>query len=272
MEETNDLIKERRKKVAEMVEKGINPYPNDFKPAHTTTDLMGRFDSSTAEELKDVNENFSLAGRIMFIRNFGKAAFIQIQDRNGRIQAFVQKNVIGEEAFEQFKKFDIGDIVGFEGKPFRTKTGELTVNADFIRLLTKSLRPLPEKWHGLTDIETRYRQRYVDLMINPDVKEVFKKRGRIIQMVREYLTRMDFMEVETPMMQPIPGGATAKPFTTHHNALKMDLYLRIAPELYLKRLVVGGMERVFEINRNFRNEGISVQHNPEFTMLEFYMA
>ena len=272
MEETNDLIKERRKKVAEMVEKGINPYPNDFKPAHTTTDLMGRFDSSTAEELKDVNENFSLAGRIMFIRNFGKAAFIQIQDRNGRIQGFVQKNVIGEEAFEQFKKFDIGDIVGFEGKPFRTKTGELTVNADFIRLLTKSLRPLPEKWHGLTDIETRYRQRYVDLMINPDVKEVFKKRGRIIQMVREYLTRMDFMEVETPMMQPIPGGATAKPFTTHHNALKMDLYLRIAPELYLKRLVVGGMERVFEINRNFRNEGISVQHNPEFTMLEFYMA
>ena len=272
MEETNDLIKERRKKVAEMVEKGINPYPNDFKPAHTTSDIVGRFNSATAEELQGVNESFSLAGRIMFIRNFGKAAFIQIQDRNGRIQAFVQKNVIGEEGFEQFKKFDIGDIVGFEGKPFRTKTGELTVNADFIRLLTKSLRPLPEKWHGLTDIETRYRQRYVDLMINPDVKEVFKKRGRIIQLIREYLTKMDFMEVETPMMQPIPGGATAKPFTTHHNALKMDLYLRIAPELYLKRLLVGGFEKVYEIGHDFRNEGVDRQHNPEFTMMEFYWA
>lgn len=272
MEETNELIKERKKKVAELVEKGINPYPNDFKPANTASEIERRFASSTTEELQGINEIFSLAGRIMFIRNFGKAAFIQIQDRSGRLQAFVQKNVIGEESFESFKKFDIGDIVCFEGKPFRTKTGELTVNCNFIRLLCKSLRPLPEKWHGLTDVETRYRQRYVDLMINPDVKDVFRKRGRIIQLIREYLTKMDFMEVETPMMQPIPGGATAKPFKTHHNALNMELFLRIAPELYLKRLVVGGMDRVFEVNRNFRNEGVSVRHNPEFTMLEFYMA
>jgi len=272
MEETNELIKERKKKVAEMVEKGINPYPNDFKPSHTTSDLMDRFGNATVEELAGVSEIFSLAGRIMFIRNFGKAAFIQIQDRNGRIQGFVQKNAIGEDAFEQFKKFDIGDIVGFEGKPFRTKTGELTVNADFIRLLTKSLRPLPEKWHGLTDVETRYRQRYLDLIVNPEVKDVFIKRTRIIQLIRDFLNKRDFLEVETPMMQSIPGGAAARPFKTHHNALDIDLFLRIAPELYLKRLVIGGFERVYEINRNFRNEGISTQHNPEFTMLEFYLA
>lgn len=272
MEETNELIKERKKKLAELVEKGINPYPNDFKPSRTTAYIVERFGNASAEELEGVNESLSLAGRVMAVRNFGKAAFLHIQDRSGRLQIFVQKNVIGEASFELFKKFDIGDSVGVEGKAFKTKTGELTINAESIRLLCKSLRPLPEKWHGLTDVETRYRQRYVDLMINPEVKEVFKKRARIIQLIREFLNKRDFMEVETPMMQPIPGGATAKPFITHHNALKMDLYLRIAPELYLKRLVVGGMERVFEINRNFRNEGISIQHNPEFTMLEFYQA
>jgi lysyl-tRNA synthetase class 2 len=272
MEEANELIRERKRKLQEMYEVGVNPYPNDFRPSHTTGEIAERFGSSSSEDLEGVNERFSLAGRIMAVRNFGKAAFLHIRDRNGRLQVFIQKNIIGEAAFDLFKRFDIGDIIGVEGRPFRTKTGELTIDAESIRLLCKSLRPLPEKWHGLTDVETRYRQRYVDLMINPDVTNVFRKRTRIIQLIREFLSKRDFIEVETPMMQPIPGGAAAKPFITHHNALRMDLYLRIAPELYLKRLVVGGMERVFEINRNFRNEGVSIQHNPEFTMLEFYQT
>jgi lysyl-tRNA synthetase class 2 len=205
-------------------------------------------------------------------RDFGKAAFIQVQDRKGRLQVYVSRDLVGEESFDQFKKLDLGDIVGLSGQPFRTKTGELSLRADAIRILTKSLQPLPEKWHGLTDVETRYRQRYLDLIANPEVGETFRTRSRIIGLIRQFMLGRDYLEVETPMMQPIAGGATAKPFVTHHNTLKMDLFLRIAPELYLKRLVVGGFERVFEINRNFRNEGISIQHNPEFTMMEFYQA
>jgi lysyl-tRNA synthetase class 2 len=205
-------------------------------------------------------------------RSFGKAAFVQMQDRKGRVQLYLRKDVLGEDLYSEFEDYDIGDIIGVSGQPFRTKTGELSIAVTEIRLLTKSLLPLPEKFHGLTDVETRYRQRYVDLIVSPDVREVFFKRSRIVALIREFMTRNDFLEVETPMMHPIPGGATAKPFATHHNALDMDLFLRIAPELYLKRLVVGGLDRVFEINRSFRNEGISVRHNPEFTMMEFYQA
>ncbi len=203
---------------------------------------------------------------------FGKASFVQIQDRKGRIQAYIRKDLVGESAFQLFKKLDIGDFIRVEGKIFRTKTHELTIQVQALQLLVKSLRPLPEKWHGLTDVETRYRQRYLDLIANPRVKEIFFIRVQAIQMIRDFFIGRDFLEVETPMMHPIPGGATAKPFKTHHNALDMELFMRVAPELYLKRLVIGGLERVFEINRNFRNEGISTQHNPEFTMLEFYQS
>ena len=208
----------------------------------------------------------------MSLRKFGKAAFLHVQDESGRIQIYARKDLIGEEKFALFKKWDVGDIVGVTGKLFKTKTGELSIEAATLYMITKSLRPLPEKFHGLTDVETRYRQRYVDLIVNPEVRDTFRKRVKIISLIREFLTNRGYMEVETPMMQPVPGGATAKPFKTHHNALGMDLYLRIAPELYLKRLLVGGFERVFEINRNFRNEGLSTRHNPEFTMLEFYQA
>jgi lysyl-tRNA synthetase class 2 len=239
---------------------------------HTTSDLHETFGSRSEEELKSVEERFSLAGRIMAIRDFGKASFIHIQDAKGRIQAYLQKSVVGDQAFKDFKTFDIGDFIGVEGKVFRTKTGELTLLVQTLKLLVKSLRPLPEKWHGLTDIEARYRQRYLDLIVNPKVKEVFLKRIRAIQRIRDFFGQRGFVEVETPMLHPIPGGATAKPFKTHHNALDMDLYMRVAPELFLKRLVIGGFERIFEINRSFRNEGISTQHNPEFTMLEFYQA
>ncbi|AAR35647.1 lysine--tRNA ligase [Geobacter sulfurreducens] len=270
MEELSELLLQRRRKVDALWEAGINPYPNDFKPLHTSADFREAY--GTVDTIEDDPRSFTVAGRIIARRSFGKAAFIQIQDRKGRMQVYVRKDTVGDEAFEAFETFDIGDIVGVGGTPFRTKTGELTLNAAFIRLLTKSLQPLPEKFHGLTDVETRYRQRYVDLIVNPEVREVFVKRSRIVNLIREFMVRKDFLEVETPMMQPIPGGATARPFVTHHNALDMQLFLRIAPELYLKRLVVGGFERVFEINRNFRNEGISVRHNPEFTMMEFYQA
>ncbi len=219
-----------------------------------------------------VEKIFSVAGRIVAVRDFGKASFVQIQDRKGRIQAYVRKDLVGESAFQLFKKLDIGDFIRVEGKIFRTKTHELTLQAQDLQLLVKSLRPLPEKWHGLTDVETRYRQRYLDLIANPRVKEIFLIRVQAIQMIRDFFISRDFLEVETPMMHPIPGGATAKPFKTHHNALDMELFMRVAPELFLKRLVIGGLERVFEINRNFRNEGISTQHNPEFTMLEFYQS
>ncbi|HPX61626.1 MAG TPA: lysine--tRNA ligase [Deltaproteobacteria bacterium] len=270
MEELSELLLQRRRKVDILWEAGINPYPNDFKPQHTSADICTAYGEQ--QEIDAAAESFSLAGRILARRSFGKAAFIQLQDRKGRIQLYVKKDEIGEEAFSTFESFDIGDIIGVEGFPFRTKTGELSVHVRKIRLLVKSLLPLPEKFHGLTDVETRYRQRYVDLIVNPDVRDIFTKRSRIINLIRSFMTGRDFLEVETPMMQPIPGGATARPFITHHNALDMQLFLRIAPELYLKRLVVGGMDRVFEINRNFRNEGISVRHNPEFTMMEFYQA
>jgi lysyl-tRNA synthetase class 2 len=270
MEELSELLLQRRRKVDSLWEAGINPYPNDFKPLHTAADVQERFGSQ--QEIPEGAAGFVVAGRMLARRSFGKAAFLQIQDRTGRLQVYVRKDSITEEAYDVFEGLDIGDIIGIEGWPFRTKTGELTLHATSLRLLTKSLLPLPEKFHGLTDIETRYRQRYVDLIINPEVREVFFKRSRIVSLIREFMVSHQFLEVETPMMQPIPGGATARPFVTHHNALDMELFLRIAPELYLKRLVVGGMERVFEINRNFRNEGISVRHNPEFTMMEFYQA
>ncbi|HEY7746444.1 MAG TPA: lysine--tRNA ligase, partial [Desulfuromonadales bacterium] len=240
--------------------------------SHSTADVVSAHGDHDATDLENCNARYVLGGRIMARRDFGKAAFIQVQDRKGRLQVYVSRDLVGEESFDQFKKLDLGDIVGLSGQPFRTKTGELSLRADAIRILTKSLQPLPEKWHGLTDVETRYRQRYLDLIANPEVGETFRTRSRIIGLIRQFMLGRDYLEVETPMMQPIAGGATAKPFVTHHNTLKMDLFLRIAPELYLKRLVVGGFERVFEINRNFRNEGISIQHNPEFTMMEFYQA
>lgn len=270
MEELSELLLQRRRKVNALWEAGINPYPNNFKPQHTSADLLAEY--GHIEQIEAPDKEFILAGRIIARRSFGKAAFVQLQDRAGRIQLYLRKDDLGDEQFAVFESFDIGDIVGAVGFPFRTKTGELSLHLRSICLLVKSLLPLPEKFHGLTDVETRYRQRYVDLIVNPEVRELFVKRSRIINLIRQFMTSRDFLEVETPMMQPIPGGATARPFVTHHNALDMQLFLRIAPELYLKRLVVGGFDRVFEINRNFRNEGISVRHNPEFTMMEFYQA
>ncbi len=272
MEETSELIQQRMKKLESLRKEEIDPFPNDFKVTHTSRDLHDAFDSLPDEELKSVGETFRIAGRIMAIRDFGKASFVQIQDRKGRIQVYIQKDIVGEAAFQRFKTFDVGDLIGMDGKIFRTRTRELTLQAQSVRLLVKSLRPLPEKWHGLTDIEARYRQRYLDLVVNPRVKEIFLTRIKTIEKIRHFFTQRDFLEVETPMLHPIPGGATAKPFKTHHNALDMELYMRVAPELYLKRLVIGGLERIFEINRCFRNEGISTQHNPEFTMLEFYQS
>ena len=272
MKELSVLLQARRQKLEQLRELGVNPYANNFPVHHNTGEILKKYQEFSAEALESVEEEYSIAGRIMTIRSFGKAAFIVLQDRSGRLQIYIRKNTIGNDAFKVFKLFDIGDIVGVVGKPFRTRTGELSLHVSTIRLLTKNLRPLPEKWHGLTDTETRFRQRYVDLTVNPDVVDIFRRRSQIIRMMRDYLERHGFMEVETPMLHPLVGGAAAKPFTTRHNALNMDLYLRIAPELYLKRLLVGGLERVYEINRSFRNEGISIQHNPEFTMVEFYWA
>ena len=272
MEKTGTVIEERIKKAETLREMGVNLYPAGYKYDITASEAMKRFGHMGEEELERLGGSFSMAGRIMAVRNFGKASFIHIKDNSGRIQAYIRKDKIGDEQYRIFKLMDIGDFIGIKGGFFKTKTGELTILAQGITLLSKSMRPLPEKWHGLTDIETRYRQRYVDLIVNDKVKDVFILRSRIIKSFRDFFINKDFLEVETPMMQPIPGGATARPFKTYHNTLGMDLYLRIAPELYLKRLVIGGLERVFEINRNFRNEGISVEHNPEFTMLEFYMA
>jgi lysyl-tRNA synthetase, class II len=272
MEKTSSVVEERIKKIETLKEKGINPYPAGYRYDVTSSEAIEKFKHIAVDTLEEGAETFSMAGRIMAIRNFGKASFIHIQDSAGRIQAYIRKDKVGEDQYDIFKLMDMGDFIGIKGAFFKTKTGEITILADEIKLLTKSIKPLPEKWHGLTDVETRYRQRYVDLIVNEDVKKVFLLRSRIIQCFRNFFMKKGFLEVETPMMQPIPGGANARPFKTFHNTLGMHLYLRIAPELYLKRLVVGGLERVFEINRNFRNEGISVRHNPEFTMVEFYMA
>jgi lysyl-tRNA synthetase class 2 len=270
--EDNELLNIRLEKISDLKAAGIDLYPNDIKPQNTTAEILAEFGNSDGDALAKLTSSFSIAGRLMAVRNFGKAAFIKIQDYKGQIQGYAAKNILSAEAYFVFKKLDIGDVIYISGKLFRTKTGELTIEAQDLILLSKSIRPLPEKWHGLTDIETRYRQRYLDLIANPKVKEIFYRRSRIIKLIRQFMDQHDFLEVETPMMQPHAGGAIARPFKTHHNALNLDFYLRIAPELYLKRLVTGGLEKVYEINRNFRNEGISTFHNPEFTMMEFYQA
>ncbi|MBI5235892.1 MAG: lysine--tRNA ligase [Deltaproteobacteria bacterium] len=264
-------FKSRLEKLASMAADGIDAYPNDFKPLHSAADINAEYGMAAVQELEAKGVSVSIAGRIMAIRDFGKASFIQLQDNGARLQAYVKKD-IAPGAYDVFKRCDMGDIVGVTGRLFRTKTNELTVEVQTFRLLAKGLHPLPEKWHGLTDVEARYRQRYLDLMVNPEVRDVFLKRCAIVKYIRDFLSSRGYIEVETPMLQPIPGGAAAKPFKTFHNALGCELYMRIAPELYLKRLIVSGFNRVFEINRNFRNEGISTQHNPEFTMLEFYEA
>jgi lysyl-tRNA synthetase class 2 len=266
----NRLIAERRAKLAAL-RGGAPAYPNDFRRDALAAQLEASWGDKSAEWLEANPVNVRVGGRLMAKRVMGKASFAKLADRSGRIQVFLQQATLGD-AYEAWKGWDVGDILGAEGPLFRTKTGELSVRATSLRLLAKSLRPLPDKWHGLADTETRYRQRYVDLIVNDQSRAVFAKRVAIIRYLRAFLDAQDFMEVETPMMQPIPGGAAARPFVTHHNALDLDMYLRIAPELYLKRLVVGGFERVYEVNRNFRNEGLSTQHNPEFTMLELYQA
>jgi len=270
-QDDNHIIAERREKLAQWRRSG-RAFPNDFSRENTAGKLDELYGDKDAEVLAANPVQVRVAGRIMLKRVMGKASFITIQDLSGRIQLYVKRDEVGEEVYDDFKHWDIGDIVGCVGTLFKTKTGELTVQASEIRLLTKSLRPLPDKFHGLTDQEQKYRQRYLDLIMNEQTRFTFVARSRMVQSIRHYMIDHGFLEVETPMMHPIPGGAAAKPFVTHHNALDMPLYLRIAPELYLKRLVVGGMEKVFEINRNFRNEGLSTRHNPEFTMMEFYEA
>lgn len=271
MDEINVLIQERIKKLKKLRDAGIDPYGGPFAVEDRADDIIERFGKLNKEELDAKNENCTIAGRIITLRDFGKAAFAHVQDSTGKIQVYFRKDIIGED-YDILKNLDIGDIVGLKGRLFRTKTNELTVEVKEVVLLCKSLRPLPEKWHGLKDIEIRYRQRYVDLIVNPHVKEVFLKRSKVVKAIRNFFDSRGFIEVDTPMMHQIPGGATARPFKTHHNALGIDLYLRIAPELYLKKLLVGGYDRIYELNKNFRNEGISTKHNPEFTMLEFYIA
>ena len=267
----NSLIQLRKEKLAKLREKRA-AFPNGIHRDALAADLHGLYGNRSGESLEQEHQRVKVAGRMMAKRIMGKASFATIQDSSGRLQLFLQKDALGEGVYEDFKTWDVGDIVAAEGELFKTKTGELSVKADRAVLVSKSLLPLPEKYHGLADTETRYRQRYLDLIMNPPAAEVFRTRTRIVQHVRDFMNSLGYLEVETPMMQPIPGGATARPFITHHNTLDMQLYLRIAPELYLKRLVVGGFERVFEINRNFRNEGVSTRHNPEFTMMEFYQA
>ncbi|MFA3762306.1 MULTISPECIES: lysine--tRNA ligase [unclassified Yersinia (in: enterobacteria)] len=270
--ELNSELQARREKLALLREKGI-AFPNDFRREHLSDQLHAEYGSKENEELEALNIEVTVAGRMMTRRIMGKASFVTLQDVGGRIQLYVSRDDLPEGVYnEEFKKWDLGDILGARGKLFKTKTGELSIHCSELRLLTKALRPLPDKFHGLADQETRYRQRYLDLIANDESRHTFKVRSQVMSGIRSFMVEKGFMEVETPMMQVIPGGASARPFVTHHNALDIDMYLRIAPELYLKRLVVGGFERVFEINRNFRNEGVSPRHNPEFTMMELYMA
>lgn len=271
-DDLNEVIKNRVSKACDILDAGVPLFPNDFRKAHHiawVNDNYGDMDSAALAGQQDV---FSIAGRMVSLRSFGKVAFFHIMDESGRIQCYATREHLGEEAYALVKKLDVGDIVGVSGSLFRTKTGELTIDCHEVRLLTRSMRPLPEKYHGLKDLETRYRQRYVDLIVTPRAREIFLKRSQIVREFRHFMEANGFLEVETPILQPQAGGATAKPFQTHHNALDLELYLRIAPELYLKRLLVGGFEKVFELNRNFRNEGIDTRHNPEFTMCEFYWA
>ena len=271
MSEERSLISEQMRKLVELEAAGIDPYPARFGVTHLAADLHREY-AGLSEEGDAGAPQVSIAGRLMSVRGHGKATFAHLQDGSGRIQIYIVRDTVGPEAYDLCKKLDVGDYLGVEGQLFRTRTGELTVRAGTVQFLSKSLRPLPEKWHGLTDVETRFRQRYLDLIVNRQVADAFRTRSRLITEIRRFLESRRFLEVETPMMQAMAGGAMARPFVTHHNALDLTLYLRIAPELYLKRLVVGGFDRVFEINRSFRNEGISTQHNPEFTMLEFYQA
>ncbi|MFK3961843.1 lysine--tRNA ligase [Guptibacillus hwajinpoensis] len=270
--ELNDLLKVRREKLDVLKENNIDPFGHRFDRSHSASKMLEEFDSFSKEELAEQSKAVSLAGRIMTKRGKGKAGFAHIQDLTGQIQLYVRKDTVGDEQYDLFDSMDIGDIIGVSGEAFKTKVGELSVKVSDLHLLSKSLRPLPDKFHGLKDVEQRYRQRYLDLIMSPDSKETFIARSRIIQSMRRYLDDQGFLEVETPMMHSIPGGASARPFVTHHNALDMELYMRIAIELHLKRLIVGGMERVYEIGRVFRNEGVSTRHNPEFTMLELYEA
>ena len=269
MDEINEEMKARRDKAAQL---GGLAYRNDFHPTDTVLAIRDDYEHLPPQQLEASAKEFKLAGRVRAFRPHGKVTFLDIEDGTGRLQVYTRKDKLGDDAYGHVRSLDVGDIVGVCGVLFRTRTNELTIDATKVALLTKCIRPLPEKWHGLKDVETRYRQRYVDLMVNPEVREVFRTRSRIIGLVRSFLEREGFLEVETPMMQPMAGGAAAKPFVTHHNALDMDLYLRVAPELFLKRLLVGGFQRVYELNRNFRNEGLSTRHNPEFTMLELYQA
>lgn len=270
--ESQDLVLQREKKLKAIVGLGFEPYPRKFGFSHTIPQILGQYSAQTAEELASNKVPVKVAGRVMTMRPHGKAGFAHLLGEGARLQIYVRLDAVGERDFELYKLLDLGDLIGVEGFLFRTRTGELTVHAEHLHFLAKALLPLPEKWHGLTDVEIRYRQRYLDLMVNEEARRVFERRSRLIKAMREFLESHGYLEVETPMMQPMAGGAMARPFVTHHNTLDMNLYLRIAPELYLKRLIVGGLDRVYEVNRNFRNEGISTQHNPEFTMLEFYQA
>ena len=270
MEETNELMRQRKEKLNEIRKAGIDPYPHQYAPTHTTLDIREEYDDVT--DTPDETHRVTVAGRIMTKRDHGKSSFVNLQDSTGQIQIYVRRDGVGADAYLIYRRFDVGDIIGASGVVFRTRTGELTILVDSVKLLSKSIRPLPEKWHGLQDKQTRYRQRYADLIMNPEVREVFVQRTQIVQAIRDMLNEREFIEVETPVLQPIYGGASARPFTTYHNTLDQSLYLRIANELYLKRLIVGGFDRVYEFSKDFRNEGMDRDHNPEFTMLELYQA